>query len=126
MPPAGSRTSTSRRGQGNTSATTASAATADSQASAMTAQGNLIQAASPGRNIRACIDNYVSTPGKVKTYSPLRAAKDFIKSNIESLREGITTLCLDKGKKCLFLQHWYFTKARTVIRMEQDDDYVPI
>jgi hypothetical protein len=56
----------------------------------------------------------------------LRAAEDFIKSNIESLREGIAPLCLDKGKKFLSLQHRYLTKAKTVIRMEQDDDYVPI
>jgi hypothetical protein len=45
---------------------------------------------------------------------------------VESLREGIAPLCLDKGNKFISLQHWYFTKAKTVIRMEQDDDYVPI
>jgi hypothetical protein len=56
----------------------------------------------------------------------LRAAEDFIKSHIKSLREGIAPLYLDKGKKFLSLQHRYFTKTKTVIRMEQDDDYDPI
>jgi hypothetical protein len=126
MPPAGARTSTSRRGLGH-SAAAAIAAASESQAPAMApTQANPTQAASTGRNVRARIDNSVATPGQVKTFSPLRAAEDFIKSHIESLREGIAPLCLDKGKKFLSLQHRYFTKAKTVIRMEQDDDYVPI
>jgi hypothetical protein len=126
MPPAGARTSTSRRGLGN-SAAAAIAAASDSQAPAMApTQANSNQAAPTGRNVRARIDNYVATPGQVNTYSPLRAAEDFIKSHIESLREGIAPLCLDKGKTFLSLQHRYFMKAKTVIRMEQDDDYVPI
>jgi hypothetical protein len=33
---------------------------------------------------------------------------------------------LDKGKTFISLQHWYFTKAKTVICIEQDDNYVPI
>jgi hypothetical protein len=127
MPLAGARTSTSRRGQGNISAASAIASASESQAPVMApAQPNLNQAAPTGRNIRACIENSVATPGHVKTYSPLRAAEDFIKSHIESLCEGIAPLCLDKGKKFISLQHWYFTKAKTVIRMEQDDDCVPI
>jgi hypothetical protein len=89
-------------------------------------QVNPSQAASTGRNVRAHIDNSVTTPVQVKTYSPLRAAEDFVKSHVESLREGIAPLCLDKGKKCISLQHRYFTKAKTVFHMEQDDGYVPI
>jgi hypothetical protein len=127
MPPVGTRTSTSRRDQGNISAAAAIAATSESQSPAIApAQFNPSQAASTGRNVWARIDNYGATPGQVKTYSPLRAAEDFIKSHIESLCEGIVPLCLDKGKKFLSLQHWYFTKTKTVIRMEQDDDCVPI
>jgi hypothetical protein len=113
MPPAGAGTSTSRRGLGH-SAAAAIASASDSQAPAMAPiQANPNQAAPTGRNVRARIDNSVATPGQVKTFSPLRAAEDFIKSHIESLREGIARL-------------WYFTKAKTVIRMEQDDEYVPI
>jgi hypothetical protein len=126
MSPAGARTSTSRRGLGN-SAAAAVAAASESQAPAMApTQANPTQAAPTGCNVRAHIDNSVATPGQVKTFSPLRAAEDFIKSHIESLCEGIAPLCLDKGNKFLSLQHRYFTKAKTVIRMEQDDDYVPI
>jgi hypothetical protein len=121
MPPVGARTSTSRGGLG-TSAAAAIAAASDSQAPAMApAQAKPIQAAPTGRNFRARIDNYIATPGQVNTYSPLRAAEDFIKSHIESLREGIAPLCLYKGNKFLSFQHRYFTKAKTVIRMEQDD-----
>jgi hypothetical protein len=127
MPPAGAITSTSRCGQGNISAAAAIAATSDSQARTMTpTQVSPIQAASTDRNVWARIDNYVANPGEVKKYSPLRAAENFIKSLVDSRREGITHFCLDKGKKFISLQHRYFTKAKTVIRMEQDDDYVPI
>jgi hypothetical protein len=126
MPPAGARTSTSRRGMGN-SAAAAIAAASESQAHAMApTQANPTQAAPTGRSVRARIDNSVATPGQVKTYSPLRAAEDFIKIHIGSLLEGSAPLWLEKGNKFLSLQHWYFTKAKTVIRMEQDDDYVPI
>jgi hypothetical protein len=127
MPTAGARTSTSRHGLGKSAAAAAIAAASDSQAPAMApTQANSNQAAPTGRNVRARIDNYGATPGQVKTYSPLRAAEDFIKSHIESLREGIAPLCLKKGNKFLSLHHQFFTKANTVIRMEQDDDYVPI
>jgi hypothetical protein len=126
MSPAGARTSTSRRGLGNSAAAVIAAAS-DNQSPAMApTQAKPTQADPTGRNVRARIDNSVATPGQVKTYSPLRSAEDFIKSHIESLREGIAPLCLDKGKKILSPQHRYFTKANTVIRMEQDDDYVPI
>jgi hypothetical protein len=105
----------------------AAIATFESEAPAMApTQDNPTQAAPTGRNVRARIDNYVATPGQVKTYSPLRAAEDFIKSHIDSLREDIAPLCMDKGKTFLSLHHRYFTKAKTVIRMDQDEDYVPI
>jgi hypothetical protein len=126
IPPAGARTSTSRCGQGNTSAAAAIAAAADSPAtSVILAQVNPSQAASAGCNVLAHIDNSVAAPGQVKTHSPLRAAEDFIKSHVESLREGIAPLCLDKGNNFLSLQHRYFMEAKTV-RIDQDDDYVPI
>jgi hypothetical protein len=112
MPPAGARTSTSRRGQGN-SAAAAIAAASESQAPAMApTQANPNQSAPTGRNVRARINNYIATPGQVKTYSPLRAAEDFIKSHIESLREGIAPLCLDKGKTFISLQHGTSRKRR--------------
>jgi hypothetical protein len=65
-------------------------------------------------------------PGQVKTHSTLRSGEDFIKSHVESLHEGISPLYLDKGKTFISLQHRYFTKAKTVIHMEQDEDYLPI
>jgi hypothetical protein len=127
MPPAGAITSTSRRGHGNTSVAAAIATAADSQAPAVTpAQVNPIQAASAGHNVRAYINNYVATPGQVKIHSSLRAAGDFIEIHVKWLREGMSPLCLDKGKKFISLQHWYFTKAKTDIRMDQDEEYVPI
>jgi hypothetical protein len=93
MPPAGARTSTSRRGQGNTSAAATITAASDSQAPAMIPdQVNPSQAASAGRNVWARIEKYVATPGQIKTHSPLRSAEDFIKSHIELLREWIPPL----------------------------------
>jgi hypothetical protein len=77
-------------------------------------------------NVRACIDNYSDMPGQVKMHSPLRIDEDYIEGRAELIREGIAPLCLDKAKKFISLQHQYFTKAKTDMRMEQDEKYVPI
>jgi hypothetical protein len=129
MPPAGARTSTSRRGLGNSAAAAITAAS-ESQAPAMApTQANPTQAA-----LQAATSGHVSTI-LLRCEANTRPSQDFLspessrrlhQSHIESLHEGIAPLCLDKGKKCLSLQHRYFTKAKTVIRMEQDDDYVLI
>jgi hypothetical protein len=110
------------------SAAIAITSVADSPAPAVTPdQVNSNPTASAGRNVRACINNYAVTPGQVKMHSPLRAEGEFINSHVELLPyEGISPLCLDKGKTFLSLQHQYFVKSKTVILVQQDEDYVPI
>ena len=85
------------------------------------------QATEPNeRPKRARIDGSVGTPGPSTNPTPLKAAQDIIESHIVSLRDGIATLLLDRGREYLTLSHKLFSKNRNQLRMEKDEAYVPV
>jgi hypothetical protein len=73
---------------------------------------------------RARVDPSVD-PGK-SNRSPLALSEDYIKSHISSLHEGIATLLLNRGREHLVLSQRLFSKERSQIRIEKDDDYIPV
>jgi hypothetical protein len=64
-------------------------------------------------------------PGK-SNCSPLSVAEDHITAHISSLHEGIATLLLNRGREHLVLSQRLFSKERSKIRIEKDDDYIPV
>ena len=73
---------------------------------------------------RARIDLSVDT-GK-SNCSPLVISEEHIKSHISSLHEGIATLLLNRGREHLVLSQRLFSKERSKIRIEKDEDYIPV
>ena len=80
---------------------------------------------SDGSNKRARIDAAVAIPGSQTTKSPLKVAEEFIVSHVESLRQGLASLLLDRGKEYITLRHKLFLKKKNRSRIEKDEDYVP-
>jgi hypothetical protein len=64
-------------------------------------------------------------PGK-SNRSPLSTSEEFITAHISSLHEGIATLLLNRGREHLVLSQRLFSKERSKIRIEKDDDYIPV
>jgi hypothetical protein len=63
----------------------------------------------PSRNTRSRVDPSVQTPG-FQVQSPIMVAENHIISHTSSLREGLATLLLDKGKKIIALKHKFFSQ----------------
>lgn len=74
---------------------------------------------------RARVDDTVRAPG-FEVQSPLKVAENHILNSNASLHDGLATLLNEKGKSYLALAHKLVLKKKTLSRMENDEDHIPV
>ena len=81
--------------------------------------------AQPARRQRVRIDPTVKTTSE-KPSTPMRVAEEVIISHTASLRDGLANLLRSRGKEYLALAHRTYTKSQKIMKMEKDNDFIPI